>query len=219
MKINAIANTITLIVIIATGSANAQQTEEILNRFPSSPIYNNHSKNLAGEPLSCKTGSLVSERIVSSVVSDIKANEISLKYMNDTVRAAYKTMRNGVISHVTKKVALSLLDFSVNGFAAENLASFVSDGTKPFLPFEFANGVRITKVTPKGASIIYKTEMPVTKHHSLAMSLALAGKVSATTEICNDTEMVDDLLGRNITIQYDYYDSNGDFFSSFIISG
>ncbi len=219
MKINTLANTIRLIVIIVSGTVNAQQTEEVLNRFPSSPIYNNHSKNLADEPLSCKTVSLVSERIVSSVATDIKAKELSLKYMNDTVRAAYKTMRNGVISHVTKKVALSLLDFSVNGFAAENLASYVSDGTKPFLPFEFANGVRITKVTPKGGSIIYKTEMPVTKIHSLAMSLALAGKISATTTICNDMEMVADLLGRDITIQYDYYDSNGDFFSSFIISG
>ena len=63
------------------------------------------------------------------------------------------------------------------------------------------------------------------------MPLALAGKTSATSTICSDMEMVDDLLstqvklillgylGRNISIQYNYYDANGDFFSSFIING
>ena len=128
-------------------------------------------------------------------------------------------MRNGVISHVTMKVAMSLLNFSVDGFAPKNLATYVSNGTKPFLPFEFANGVKITKVTPKGGTIVYRAEMPITKNHSNAAPLALAGKVSATTTVCNDMEMVDDLLGRNVVIQYDYYDSNGVFFSSFTING
>jgi hypothetical protein len=114
---------------------------------------------------------------------------------------------------------LSLLNFNIDGFAAKNIAGYVSDGTKPYLPFEFANGVKITKVTPKGGTIIYRTEMPITKNHSLAKPLALAGKVSATTTICNDMKMVDDLLGRHIVIQYDYYDSNGAFFSSFTING
>jgi hypothetical protein len=142
-----------------------------------------------------------------------------MKYLNDTVRTTYNTMRNGVIRHVTFEVATSLFNFNVDGFAAENIAKYVSDGTQPFLPFEFANGVKITKVTPKGGTIIYRTEMPITKDHSLALPLALAGKVTATTTVCNDMEMVDDLLGRNITIQYDYYDSNGEFFSSFTING
>ncbi len=220
MKINAIANTITLIIIISSSAANARQIDEVLKNLPSSPIYNNQLKNLANdELLSCKIDSLTAERAESNQFSDIKDDKLSLEYLNDTVRATYKTMRNGVISHVTKKAALSLLNFSVNGFAAKNIASYVSEGTKPFLPFEFANGVKITKVTSKGKFIIYRTEMPITKNHSLAMPLALAGKISATTTVCSDIKMVDDLLGRNITIQYDYYDSNGIFFNSFTING
>jgi len=113
---------------------------------------------------------------------------------------------------------LSLFNLNVNGFASKNIANYVSDGTKPYLPFEFANGVKITKVTPKGDTIIYRAEMPLTKHHQYATQLALAGKASAKTTICNDMEMVDDLLGRHITIQYDYYDANGEFFSSFTIN-
>ena len=128
-------------------------------------------------------------------------------------------MRNEVIRHVTMKVAMALFNFRVDGFAAENIATYVSDGTKPFLPFKFANGVRITKVTPKGGTIVYRAEMPIAKNHSLAAPLALAGKVSATTTVCNDMQMVDDLLGRDVVIQYDYYDTNGVFFSSFTING
>ncbi|MFW5443729.1 MAG: hypothetical protein ACKE51_05410 [Methylococcaceae bacterium] len=128
-------------------------------------------------------------------------------------------MRNGVIKHVTMKVAMSVFNFNIDGFAAKNIVSFVSDGTKPFLPFEFANGVKITKAIAKGATIIYRVEMPISKKHHLALPLALAGKVSATTTVCNDMDMVDDLLGRDVVIQYDYYDSNGAFFSSFTING
>ncbi len=57
--------------------------------------------------------------------------------------------------------------------------------------------------------------MPLTKNHSHALPLALAGRVSATTTVCNDIKIVDDLLGRDVVIQYDYYDSNGVFFPTF----
>ena len=222
MKFKTIAHTITLLIIIASNIANAGQTEvtaeATLNNFPSSPIINRQENEL----LSCKTDTPVYEHIISSMNTPAKTEKHfpeSLEYLNDAVEATYDTMRNGVISHVTMKVALSLFNLSVDGFAPENIATYVSDGTKPFLPFEFANGVKITKVTSKGGTIIYRAEMPITKNHSHAAPLALAGRVSATTTICNDTEMLDDLLGRNIVIQYDYYDANGVFFSSFTING
>jgi hypothetical protein len=228
MKFNRIAQTIFVLTMIASSIVNAEQQETMsmevtLNNFPSSPIYNSQTKNFANDDLlSCKTDFVANTDIFSGQSHHIKAGKFppaSLKYMNDSVKATYSTMRNGVISHVTMKVALSVFNFSDDGFAAENIASYVSEGTKQYLPFEFANGVKITKVTAKGGTIVYRTEMPITKNHSQAAALALAGKVSATTTVCNDMEMVDDLLGRHIVIQYDYYDSNGDFFSSFTING
>jgi hypothetical protein len=226
MKFNAIAYTITLLAVISSNIVSAgenETTELALYNLPSSPIYNSQTKNLANdEPLSCKINVITTAYRFVSRNPDVKVDKplpVSLEYLNDAVKATYNVMRTEVISHVTMKVAMSLLDFSVDGFAPENLATYVSDGTKPFLPFEFANGVRITKVTPKGGTIIYRAEMPITKNHSQAKRLALAGKTSAIITVCNDMDMVDDLLGRNIIIQYDYYDSNGDFFSSFTING
>ena len=227
MKFYAIAHTITLLAMFASSIANAEQTETTmkvaLNNFPSSPIVNSQAKSLTNtdELLFCRTDAAVYKQ-VSGINTPAKADKhlpVSLEYLNDAVQATYNKMRNGVISHVTMQVALALFNFGVDGFAPENIATYVSDGTKPFLPFEFANGVKITQVTPKGGTIIYRAEMPITKNHSHAAPLALAGRVSATTTICNDTEMLDDLLGRNIVIQYDYYDSNGVFFSSFTING
>ena len=227
MKFYAIAPTITLLAMFASSIANAEQTETTtevaLNSFPSSPIVSSQAKSLTNtdELLFCKTDVAVYKQ-VSGINASAKADKhlpLSLEYLNDAVKATYNKMRNGVISHVTMQVALALFNFSVDGFAPENIATYVSDGTKPFLPFEFANGVKITQVTPKGGTIIYRAEMPVPKTHNHAAPLALAGRVSATTTICNDTEMLDDLLGRNIVIQYDYYDSNGVFFSSFTING
>ena len=228
MKFNHIAHTVLVLTMIASSIVNAEQQETMsmevtLNNFPSSPIYNSQTKNLANDDLlSCKTDFVADTDIFSSQSNHFKADNFSpdsMEYLNDAVKVTYNTMRNGVISHVTMKVALSVFNFSVDGFAAENIASYVSEGTKQYLPFEFANGVKITKVTPKGGTIVYRTEMPITKNHSQAAALALAGKVSATTTVCNDMEMVDDLLGRHIVIQYDYYDSNGVFFSSFTING
>jgi len=225
MKIKAITHSVLLLAIIASSTVSAKQTnllEPALNNLPSSPIVNSQTKRIDDEFLSCKTDSIVDTQITTIQSSNIKEQPFlpkSMEYLNDIVQVTYDTMRNGVIRYVTKEVALSLLNFRINGFAAENIAGYVSDGTKPYLPFKFANGVKITQVTPKGGTIIYRAEMPISKNHSHAMALALAGKVSATTTICNDMEMVDDLLGRHIVIQYDYYDSNGIFFSSFTING
>lgn len=223
MKFNNLILRLVLLAILASSTANAELPKLInatLNNLPSSPIIKHQINN---GPLSCKADSVSIEQTISSQEPIIaKVNNpfpISLQYLNDVVKTSYNTMRNGVIRHVTKKVALSLFDFSTDSFSAKNIASYVSDGTKPYLPFEFANGVKITQVTPKGGTIIYRTEMPITKKHKLAASLALAGRSSATTTICNDMKMVDDLLGRDIVIQYDYYDSNGEFYSSFTING
>jgi len=225
MKIKTFTYTLALFVWVTLSTANASETNivtPVFSNLPSSPIANTQSKWMDDELLSCKTDSMADHSIITTQSNISQADNFlpkSLQYLNDIVQVTYNTMRNGVIGYVTKEVALSLLNFSVDGFAAENIASYVSDGTKPYLPFEFANGVRITKVTPIGGTIIYRAEMPITRNHKHAKPLALAGKASATTTICNDMEMVDDLLGRHINIQYDYYDSNGDFFSSFTING
>ena len=126
-------------------------------------------------------------------------------------------MRDGVISHVKKEVVLSLLNFGVDGFAPENIAAYVSNATKPFLPFEFANNVKIIDVTHKGRTIVYKAEMPIYKNHDHAMKLTKAGIASASDMVCNDSTMVEDLLERNVVIRYDYYDTDGVFMCSFDI--
>jgi len=225
MKIKTISYSFVLLAWITLSTATASETNiinPVFNNLPSSPIANTHVLTTDDELLSCKTDLVADNLLVSAQSSITQADNFlpkSFEYLNELVQITYKTMRDGVISYVTKEVALSIFDFSVNGFAAENIASYVSDGTKPYLPFEFANGVKITTVTPKGGTIIYRAEMPITKQHLYAEQLALAGKASAKTTICNDIKMVDDLLGRHIIIQYDYYDANGDFFSSFTING
>jgi len=224
MKIKTIAYSLALLVSATLSTATASETNiinSVFNHLPSSPIANTQTNRMDDELLSCKTDLMTNYSPITTQNSAIKSNNLlpeSLQYLNAFVQVTYNTMRNGVISYVTKKVALSIFNFSIDGFAAENIASYVSDGTKPYLPFEFANGVKITKVSPKGGTIIYRAEMPITKHHQHATQLALAGKASAKTTICNDMEMVDDLLGRHIVIQYDYYDANGEFFSSFTIN-
>lgn len=215
----------TLFAWLTLSIATASETniiKPVFSNLPSSPIANTHTKTKEDDLLSCKTGSIADNALMTTQSRISKENYFlpkSLEYLNDIVQITYKTMRDGVISYVTREVALSLFNFSIDGFAAENIAGYVSDGTKPYLPFEFANGVKITSVTPKGGTIIYRAEMPVTKQHQYAEQLALAGKASAKTTICNDMKMVDDLLGRHIIIQYDYYDVNGDFFNSFTING
>lgn len=224
MKFINLIHTIAILAITASNMANAEQTEIstqiTIYNLPSSPIVSSQTNNLTDdELLSCKAALSADQQKRNKLVNVDTFIPESLEYLNKLVKVTYDKMRNGVISHVTMKVALSLFNFNVDGFAAENIALYVSDGTQPFLPFKFANGVKITKVTPKGGTIIYRAEMPITKNHSYAVPLALAGKASATTTVCNDMKMVNDLLGRKIVIQYDYYDSNGVFFSSFTING
>ena len=224
MKFNTISHSITLLAIIASSIANATDTAETqINNMSSSPIVNSQTKTLTNdELLSCKVDSFPYDSMNSSRNTHVKVDKSSpelLNYLNDKVKKTYNTMRNGVIRYVTMKVAMSLFNFNINGFAPENIASYVSDGTKPFLPFKFANGVKITKVTPKGGTIVYRTEMPISKSHNHAVILAAAGMIIATTTVCNDKDMVEDLLGHDVVIQYDYYDSNGVFFSSFTING
>jgi len=224
MKIKTIAYSLALLISATLSTATASETnivKPIFRNLPSSPIANTQTKLADDELLSCKTDSMTNHPLITTINHSTKPDNLlpkGLQYLNTMVQETYNTMRNGVISYVTKEVALSLFNFNIDGFAAENIASYVSDGTKPYLPFKFANGVKITKVTPIGGTIIYRAEMPITKHHHHATQLALAGKASAKTTICNDMEMVDDLLGRHIVIQYDYYDANGDFFSSFTIN-
>jgi hypothetical protein len=165
---------------------------------------------------------------VDSVYADTDANQssntkidkdvpVSMEYLNDEVKGTYSMMRDKVISHVKTEVVMSMLKFNVDGFAPENLAAYVSDATKPFLPFKFANGVKIIGVTHKGRIIVYKAEMPIHKNHNHTVLLTKAGIASATNTVCNDSTLVEDLLERNVVIQYDYYDANGVFICSFNI--
>jgi len=144
---------------------------------------------------------------------------ISLNYLNTEVQGRYAKMTDAVTQHVAVNVAMSLFSFNAKSLSAENIAAHISMGTKPYLPFSFANGVEITDANSQGNTIIYKTKMPISKTHQQAESLALAGRVSTVASVCNDAAMVDDLLERHIVIQYDYYDANGEFVSSFTING
>ncbi len=172
-----------------------------------------------GTSNTCNIASTYADRGVNkSTHAHIKKDDpVSFEYINDEVMGSYNTMRDGVISHVKKEVVLSLLNFSVDGFAPENIAAYVSDATKPFLPFKFANNVKIIDVTHKGRTIVYKAEMPIHKNHDHAVKLTKAGIASASNTVCNDSNMVEDLLERNVVIQYDYYDTDGVFMCSFDI--
>lgn len=163
---------------------------------------------------------------VDSVYADVDQNSrgqidkdlpASMNYLDDNVKGTYSMMRNNIISHVKKEVVMSLLNFKVDGFAPENLATYVTDATKPFLPFKFANGVRIIGVTHKGRVIVYKAEIPMHKNHDHTVLLTKAGITSATDTVCNDSVLVEDLLRRHVVIQYDYYDANGVYICSFNI--
>jgi len=198
MKHNIISSAILLVAIFPSSIVNAT-TKEIPSTCNVASTYVNKGDNQSAH---------------SKINKDAP---VSLEYINDEIRGSYNTMRDGVISHVKKEVVMSLLNFSVNGFAPENIAAYVSDATKPFLPFKFANDVKIINVTHKGGTIVYKAEMPVHKNHNHAMLLTKAGIASASNTVCNDSTMVENLLERNVVIQYDYYDSNGVFICSFNI--
>jgi len=147
------------------------------------------------------------------------STSISLEYLNKAVTTDYNKMTDAVSQHVAVSVAMSLFSFDSGSLSAENIVSHISMGTQPFLPFSFANGVEITSAKAEGSTIVYRTKMPISKTHQQAKSLALAGRVSTVAYVCNDAAMVDDLLKRHISIQYDYFDSKGDFVSTFTING
>ena len=222
MNLITLSKTILLLAIIVPSSVSATHTTKVeshLDRQYSSTIVNHSTKtSINDKPLSCSVEEDSHEDVMPKQSKAVNNFPVSLMYLNDTVKEKYKTMRDGVINYVTTEVALSLFNFSINGFAAENIASYVSEGTKQFLPFEFANGVKITDVSPKGGTIVYRTEMPISEENNYALPLAGAGRVSAISTVLNDKEMVDDLLKRNVVIQYDYYDSKGAFFCSFTIN-
>ena len=187
-----------MVAILNTSIVNAT-TKGILNNCNVASTYADKGENQSTHAHKKKDGS------------------VSFEYINDEVIGSYNTMRDGVISHVKKEVVLSLLNFGVDGFAPENIAAYVSNATKPFLPFKFANNVKIIDVTHKGGTIVYKAEMPIHKNHDHAMELTKAGIASASDMVCNDSTMVEDLLERNVVIRYDYYDTDGVFMCSFDI--
>lgn len=216
-------STLFLVIILTnTVSVQAESIRPVSNKLFSSPIQQQQTKSLTHNELRlCMDDSGVDKQQILSLSSHIKvgkSDSVSLKYLNKTVNIAYSTMRNEVFKHVAKKVTLSLLSFSMNSLAPETIAAHISKGTQPFLPFRFANNVQITDVSSQGRTVIYRTVMPIGSKHSEAMTLAIAGRDSTMSMVCNDTKMVDDLLEQNLIIQYDYYDSNGDFFSSFSIN-
>ncbi|OQK15350.1 hypothetical protein AU255_17925 [Methyloprofundus sedimenti] len=170
-----------------------------------------------GKQGKCNVDSFYADANESSNEKIDKSTPVSLEYINDEVKGTYNVMREKVISHVKNEVVMSLLSFNVDSFAPENLAAYVSNGTKPFLPFYFANGVKIIDVADKDGTIVYKAEVPIHKNHEHTVLLTKAGIDSATTTVCNDSTLVEDLLERNVVIQYDYYDPNGVFICSFNI--
>jgi len=190
-------------------------------------------KAVAAEPLStiestntdlqmCKVDAVgyiakISGKIPLSKVKD--DSSVSLEYLNLTVKNDYIKMTDAVSQHVAVNVAMSLFSFDSGSLSAENIVSHISMGIQPFLPFSFANGVEITSAKAKGSTIVYRTKIPISKTHQQAESLALAGRVSTVASVCSDAAMVDDLLKRHIVIQYDYFDSKGNFMSSFTING
>lgn len=215
-KFNTIRHTITMLALVASCSVFAMQIDPAkaqLNKAPSSLNANKAIKN--NERLFCKA--TINDNLNSSRNTN-QFTPASLNFLNDSVKATYTTMRNGIFSHVKMKIISSLLNFNVNGFAPENIASYVSEGAKPFLPFKFANGVKITNVRPQDRAIVYRVELPISKNHNHATPLIVAGKISASTIICNDRSLVENLLKRDVVIQYDYYDSNGIFFYSLTIN-
>ena len=220
MKLILISYITLLVITIMSTNANAETTA-IAQLKPYRPIIVNSTTLISSnEGLACKINSIDDSQLMSNQNQHNNNNDqssISLEYLNDTVTVSFNAMRNGVISYVSKKIIQSVFKFT-NGFSAKNLAIFVSNGTKPFLPFEFANGVKITNVTPSDETIIYRVDMPISEHHKQAASLAEAGRDSAITTVCNDSDVVSDLLEREIIIQYDYYDSKGVFFYSFTIN-
>ncbi len=215
MKYKSISSVIIMIMLM-TLSNNAAYAEKANVK-----AENLHSSKLVtkGKFGNCNVNSFYADKNTneSSYEKADTSAPVSLDYISDEVKGTYNEMRDKVISHVKAEVVMSLLNFNVDSFAPKNLAAYVSSATKPLLPFNFANGVRIIDVSHKDGTIVYKAEVPIHKNHEHTVLLTKAGIDSATTTVCNDRTLVEDLLERNVVIQYDYYDSKGVFICSFNI--
>jgi len=199
--------------------ANADSSDFTLEQLPSSPSFYKIKKPANTNIRSCQSEIYSYDAAITEANLSKSQNKVSLKYLNNLVQSDLKKMSSGVFQHVTLSVASSLLSFNSNSLSPESIASYIADGTQAFLPFIYANGVMITEVNSKGRTIIYRTEMPVTKNNAQAAALAAAGRETAITSICDDMDKINDLLEQEIIIQYDYYDSTGAFYSSFTING
>ena len=215
MKHNSLGSAIIWIAIITSGIINMASAGTVGTKQE-----NVHSlPTIKDEISTCNIDSVYIDTLANQSIN-VKIDKnfpLALEYFNDDVKSAYNSMRDKVISHVKAEVLASLFSLSLNGFAAENIAAYVSEATKPFLPFKFANGVKIIDVTHNDETIVYRAEIPMHKNHNHALLLTKAAIVSASTTVCNDSILVEGLLERKIVIQYDYYDSNGVFMCSFNI--
>jgi len=199
--------------------ANADSSDFTLEQLPSSPSFYKIKKTANTNIRSCQSEIYSYDAAIAEANLSKSHNKVSLKFLNSLVKSDLKKMSSGVFQHVTMSVASSLLSFNSDSLSPESIAHYIADGTQPFLPFIYANGVMITEVNSKGRTIIYRTEMPVTKNNAQAAALAAAGRETAITSICDDMDKINDLLEQEIIIQYDYYDSTGAFYSSFTING
>jgi len=199
--------------------ANADNLDFTLKQLPSSSSFYKIKKTANTNIQSCQSEIYSYDAVIAEANLNQSTNKVSLKYLNNLVQSDLKKMSSSVFRHVTLSVASSLLSFNSNSLSPESIASYIADGTQAFLPFIYANGVMITEVSSKGRTIIYRTEMPVTKNNTQAAALAAAGREIAVTSICDDMDKINDLLEQEIIIQYDYYDSTGAFYSSFTING
>ncbi len=215
MKHNSLYSAIIWIAIITSSIVSMASAGVVDEKQDNEHILHTTKDELS----SCNIDSVYIDTLAkqSAKVKINKNFPLALEYFNDDVTGAYNSMRDKVISHVKAEVITSLFSLNLNGFAPENIAAYVSEATKPFLPFNFANGVKITGVTHNNRTIVYKAEIPMHKNHNHALLLTKAAIASASTTVCNDSTLVEDLLERRVVIQYDYYDSNGVFMCSFNI--
>jgi len=208
-----------LVIFFTSNTAAAKPVKFTLEQLPSSPSFLKTKKVANTNLQSCQSDFYSYDSIILSDDVDHTSNKVSLIYLNTATKAKLSKMSSGVFQHVTMKVAASLLSFSSNALSPESIAKHISEGTQVFLPFIYANGVMITGVTSKGKTIIYRTEMPITKNNAHVADLAAAGRESAISAICDDMDQINDLLEQKIIIQYDYFDSTGAFYSSFSLNG
>ncbi len=219
MKIYSIIYFVLFFISSTPNLAFAENIDLTLSQLTSSPSFLK-TKTIANTNLqSCQSDFYVYDPVISNGITGNTKNKTSLIYLNNTVKAQLKKMSSGVFRHVTMEVAASLFSFNSDALSPESIAKHITAGTQGFLPFIYANGVTITQVISKGKTIIYRTEMPITKNNRHVAELAAAGREFSISAVCDDLDKINDLLEQKIIIQYDYYDSTGAFYSSFSLNG